>query len=147
MPGTRRYEILFILDAGLEDAASNEKIDKVTAIIKDGGGEVVSIDKWGRRELAYEIDKKRMGFYALIQFEGSKPILDELDRLLKLDEAFLRYLTTRTIEKGAPAQREERGEGETGDDAEPPPAPAEPEPEPEAESTPVKEVDGFGAIT
>lgn len=163
MSTTTSYEILFILDAGLEDVALRESIGKVTGIIKEGGGEVVNVNQWGRREMAYEVERKRMGYYVLIDFRGSKPILDELDKNLKLDDNFLRHLVTRKLKQPASkeAGAEETPRAGVADTGRTAPGPAsgggspvaegEPEgevkSEDEGESTTVKEVDGFGAIT
>lgn len=89
----RVYETTFIVNAALEDQDIDTVITKVTNYIENNGGTVVEIDKWGRRRLAYPINKKYNGYYVHIVFEtmpGSVPILE---RFLVLEDTVLRHLT------------------------------------------------------
>ena len=88
-----KYETTFILEPGLEEARVNEEIEKVTQWIKDLGGEVFDVQRWGKRRFAYEIGRKRDGIYTLMMYEGPGPIVKELERRLKLNEAVIRTLT------------------------------------------------------
>ena len=89
----REYEIVVILDPTTDEAKATERVDKVSAMITDGGGEIVRVERWGRRKLAYEINKRRDGIYFLVRFLADPPVLTELDHRLKLDEAVLRTMT------------------------------------------------------
>jgi len=86
------YETLFIVDPEIGDG----EIDKTTEIVRDvitsGGGTILKIDKWGRRQLAYEIQKKRDGFYVLMYFQAPTEVLLELNRRYKLTDTILRNL-------------------------------------------------------
>ncbi len=89
----REYETVVVLDAGLDESKVDEELGNVERIIKEGEGEVLDVQKWGRRRLAYEIDKKREGIYALVRYQSASPVVTELDRRFKLNEVLLRHLT------------------------------------------------------
>ena len=86
----RRYEMMIILDPGLEEHTIQPSLDQFLTVIRDGGGSVDKVDVWGRRRLAYEIDKKSEGIYAVIDMNAEPGTVRELDRQLGLNEAVLR---------------------------------------------------------
>lgn len=88
----RRYECIFILDPALEETAVSEKAKQFSGIITTRKGEVHSMDHWGKRRLAYEIDKRQEGIYTLLKFSGDKEILAELSRIFRFDDKVLRHL-------------------------------------------------------
>ena len=88
----RQYEGVFILDNALEDTEIDSALARLESLITSAGGKLDSTDKWGRRRLAYEIRKRKEGFYALMNFELPALEVRELDRKLRLDEHFLRFL-------------------------------------------------------
>lgn len=88
-----KYETTFILEPGLEETRIVEQVDKVQNWIRDMGGEVLEVQRWGKRRLAYEIHRKRDGIYTLLLYQGPGTIVKELERRLKLDETVLRTLT------------------------------------------------------
>jgi small subunit ribosomal protein S6 len=88
-----KYETTFILDPGLDEAQVNEEVDKVSQWIKGMGGEVLEVQRWGKRRLAYEINRRRDGIYTLLLYQGPGTIVKELDRKFHLDESVLRSLT------------------------------------------------------
>ncbi len=88
-----KYETTFILEPGFDESRVNEEIDKVCQWIKDLGGEVLDVQRWGKRRLAYEIHKKRDGIYTFIMHQGSGGLIRELERRLRLDESVMRMLT------------------------------------------------------
>ena len=90
----KAYEIIFILKPELDEEATAGAVEKFTALISNNGGEVVSVDKWGKRRLAYEIDDRREGFYTLVNFNGEAATVKELERVLKITDEVLRYLIT-----------------------------------------------------
>ena len=99
------YEILLLLDPELAEARQDELIARVRGLVEKSGGTWRSHDAWGRRRLAYEIAKKPEGVYHLVVFESSGETLDEISRVLKIDDGVLRHLATRHIEgsrTGAP---------------------------------------------
>ncbi|KPK76423.1 MAG: hypothetical protein AMJ89_04175 [candidate division Zixibacteria bacterium SM23_73] len=97
-----RYETVFVLDPSLDDKTIQKEIKKVEALITDHKGEVLQINKWGKRRLAYPIKKKHEGFYTLILFEGEGKIPKELERAYNLNEFCLRYLTLIAEEEKGP---------------------------------------------
>ena len=86
----RRYEMMIILDPGLEENTIQPSLDQFLTVIRDGGGSVDKVDVWGRRRLAYDIDKKSEGIYAVIDMLAEPDTVRELDRQLSLNEAVLR---------------------------------------------------------
>jgi small subunit ribosomal protein S6 len=92
------YEILLMLDADLPEERHNEIIARARELVEKGGGTWVGHDPWGRRKLAYEINKKTDGVYHLLQFDAEPETLDELTRILKITDGVMRHLATRRIE-------------------------------------------------
>ena len=92
------YEILLMLDPEGAEAHQDELIARVRELVEKGGGTWRSHDAWGRRRLAYEIAKKPEGVYHLVVFECSAETLDEISRVLKIDDGVMRHLATRHIE-------------------------------------------------
>ncbi len=86
------YETLFIIDRDLDESEINKTIESVQDVITTGGGNVLKVDIWGRRQLAYMIQKKQDGFYVLIYFEAPASLIVEMNRRYKLADAVLRYL-------------------------------------------------------
>lgn len=86
----RRYEMMIILDPSLEEQTVHPSLDQFLTVVKSGGGSVDKVDVWGRRRLAYEIDKKTDGIYAVIDMLAEPDTVRELDRQLGLNEAVLR---------------------------------------------------------
>ncbi|SNS97369.1 small subunit ribosomal protein S6 [Micrococcales bacterium KH10] len=86
----RQYEIMVILDPGVEERTVAPSLDKYLSVITKEGGTVDNIDIWGRRRLAYDINKKSEGFYAVVDFSSTPATAKELDRQLGLNEAVLR---------------------------------------------------------
>ncbi len=92
------YELMFILDPALEDAAKEETIEAVKGIIQTEG-EVGNVDVWGMRKLAYLIQKKSEGYYVVIQFKAQPTLPGELDRRLKISDNVMRHLIINLDEK------------------------------------------------
>jgi len=86
----RHYELMVILDPDLEERTVAPSLDKFLNVIRQGGGTVDNVDIWGRRRLAYDIDKKSEGIYAVINMNAEPSVAQELDRQLGLNEAVLR---------------------------------------------------------
>lgn len=87
------YETTFILEPGLDENRVNEEIDKVSHWIKDMGGEVLEVQRWGKRRLSYEIHRKRDGIYTMIMHDSPNTVVREVERRLGLNEAVLRLLS------------------------------------------------------
>ena len=95
-----RYEMIYIIDADLEEAARKELIEKVSALIANNGGEIEKVDEtWGKRRLAYAIDYKTEGWYVLVTFKAPAELPRELERNLQINENVLRYLVVKLVEK------------------------------------------------
>ena len=86
----RHYELMVILDPDLEERTVAPSLDKFLNVIRQGGGTVDNVDIWGRRRLAYDINKKSEGIYAVINLNAVPEVAQELDRQLGLNEAVLR---------------------------------------------------------
>jgi len=86
----RRYELMVILDPDLEERTVAPSLDKFLNVVRKGGGTVENVDIWGRRRLAYEINKKAEGIYAVVDMTTDPDVAKELDRQLNLNEAVLR---------------------------------------------------------
>ena len=100
-----RYEMIYIIDADLEEAARKELIEKVSALITNNGGEIEKVDEtWGKRRLAYAIDYKTEGWYVLVNFKAPVELPRELERNLQINENVLRYLVIKLVDQ---AGREE----------------------------------------
>lgn len=88
-----KYETTFILEPGLDENKVNEEVDKVSVWIKDLSGEVLEVQRWGKRRLAYEINRKRDGIYTMVLYQGGGPLVKEVERRLRLNESVMRLLT------------------------------------------------------
>jgi small subunit ribosomal protein S6 len=91
------YEILLMLDPEQAVARQDEIVARAREQVEQGGGTWQSHDAWGRRRLAYPIAKKEEGVYHLLVFDADGPTLDEVSRVLKIDDAVLRHMATRHI--------------------------------------------------
>ena len=86
----RHYEVMVILDPELDERTVAPSLDTFLNVIKNDGGSVEKVDIWGRRRLAYEINKKAEGIYAVIDLNAEPASVIELDRQLNLNESVLR---------------------------------------------------------
>ena len=84
------YELMFIADPEMDDNGLKKLTDQHMEIVTKEGGSVDNIDIWGRRKLAYEIDGKNEGSYAVVNYTAEPATSDELDRLLNLNESIIR---------------------------------------------------------
>ena len=92
------YELMFIVDSTLEDSAKEQAVETVKGIIADNG-EIVKADIWGMKRLAYPINKKNEGYYALVEFKADKDFPKELDRRLKISDNIIRHMIINKDEK------------------------------------------------
>ncbi len=91
----RKYETMFIITPDLDKDATEDKVEKFSDLIEDNDGELINVDKWGTKELAYEIDDHTAGYYTVINFKAVPATVEELERVYKLDGGILRYLILR----------------------------------------------------
>ena len=87
---------MVIVDPGADEAALGQAVDRVTKIITDNQGTPGTVDHWGKRKLAHEIDKKAEGQYFIVPFQAEPTALTELDRVLSLADEVLRFKIVRT---------------------------------------------------
>ena len=95
---THQYELMVILDPEIDERTVAPSLDKFLGVIRNDGGTIDKVDVWGRRRLAYEINKKSEGIYAVVNFTSSPEATKELDRQLKLSEAVMRTKVLRAEE-------------------------------------------------
>ena len=86
----RAYEVMVILDPNLEERTVAPSLDTYLNVVRKDGGSVDNVDVWGRRRLAYEIDKNAEGIYAVVSLQAEPATVKELDRQLTLNESVLR---------------------------------------------------------
>ncbi len=91
----RDYELVFIIHPDLEDEERVVLVESVQDWVQAAGGQVIKVDYWGRRKLAYEIRKLKEGFYVLMNLQLPADGARELERRLQISEQILRYLTVR----------------------------------------------------
>ncbi len=135
------YETIFILDSLMPPKEIDAAIERFSSIITSNGGKVRKVDKWGKRRLAYEIEKKQYGFYGAIEFEGEGNIPKELENEYNFNDKVLRYLTYRYDKRKLKAMAmEAEKEARNAAPQASAPAPKEEQPAPtkeeKAESTP-----------
>ena len=90
----RSYELMFIVHPDVEESAFNELVEKVNGWIKDSGGEVEKVDLWGKRKMAYPIQKQNEGQYVLMNTQLDPNFCSELEHNLGLQETVMRFLIT-----------------------------------------------------
>ncbi|WP_353815056.1 30S ribosomal protein S6 [Agromyces sp. SYSU T00266] len=93
-----QYELMVILDPSIDERTVAPSLDKFLNVIRKDGGTVDNVDIWGKRRLAYEIDKKSEGIYAVVDFTAESATTNELDRQLNLSEAVMRTKVLRAEE-------------------------------------------------
>lgn len=91
----KRYEVIVIVKSDLTEEDITALIERCQAIITDRKGVIAKVDKWGKRRLAYEINKQKDGFYFLVDFAGDGPIVTELERNFKIDDRILKFMTVK----------------------------------------------------
>jgi len=90
----RPYETLFFTEPDVSDEAIDQLVGKVEGAITRYGGEVEKVNRWGKRQLAYQVEKFSEGYYILIDFKGTPEVLKELERFYLINQNVLRFLTT-----------------------------------------------------
>jgi len=95
----RKYETIFIINPDLSEEDSKGVIEKVRGLVEDLQGEVLKIEEWGKKRLAYEVKKMSKGLFVILHFTGTIQVLSELERNLRLMDAVLKYQTVRLDEK------------------------------------------------
>ena len=112
----RRYELMLVLRPDVADDRAQAVIDRTTRQISAGGGQIVKVAPWGRRRLAYPIDRYREGSYHIVLFESPPESIIEMERGLLITEDVLRHLVTRVERPVKAARRDDSGEEIVDDD-------------------------------
>lgn len=93
------YETTFIVNASIDDEQIENTVKQIEDLIAKNGGEILAVDRLGRRRLSYPIAKKHQGFYTCIEFMAEGRLVDKIERFYQLDENVLRYLTLQLSKK------------------------------------------------
>lgn len=136
----KQYETTFIVNASLDDPQIEGVISRVQEVVTRNGGTVTAINKWGRKRLAYSINKKTNGFYVNMELEAPGTMLTALDRAYQLDEMILRHLTI-LLDRKALAARQAAAVAAAAAAA------AALNPQPEAAPVPTREPQATGTVT
>jgi small subunit ribosomal protein S6 len=91
----RHYETTFILRPNLGEEQFTEIIDRTVGIITGDGGAIITLDRWGIKRLAYEINREVQGYYVYLNFAAPGKTVDEIERIFRIDDRVLRYLTVK----------------------------------------------------
>ena len=103
---TRQYEAVYVFDSSLEDAAITDKLGRFHSLL--GNPEDLTLNHWGRRQLAYPIGRRESGYYVIARFGAETTALPEYERAIKLEDGIIRHLITLyEHEVGAPPMSEE----------------------------------------
>lgn len=94
-----KYELAVVLNARLEDDDRTAALDKVKALIERFGGQITNVDEWGKKRLAYEIQKMREAYYYFIQFDAESTAPIEIENRIRIMDSVIRYLIVRADEK------------------------------------------------
>jgi small subunit ribosomal protein S6 len=107
----KNYETVFILNPVLSDDQMKDTVEKFVKVLKKGKADVINVEQWGLRKLAYPIQHKSTGFYNLIEFSASPELVNTLETEYRRDESVMRFLTT-VLDKHAVVYNERRRKGE-----------------------------------
>lgn len=112
-PGTQReYETIYIVRPNQTNDQVSELNQKVKGIIENNGGKVLKVDNWGKRKLAYEVQKERRGIYLYWQYLANPDLITEFERQLRLTDSVIRHLTTKINEDVDPSARPSEADAE-----------------------------------
>ena len=89
----KRYETFIIVDPDVSDDSRNQFLDRLKTVITDQKGILVLVDEWGSRKLAYEIKKKSRGYYVRLDYCGTGTLVEELERIFRIDDRIMKYMT------------------------------------------------------
>lgn len=89
----RKYETIFISNSDLQEKRQKELFEKAQAVVTQKDGVIIDFDVWGNKKLAYEIKKKSHGTYVCMSYGGNGTVVDELERIFRLDDNILKFMT------------------------------------------------------
>jgi small subunit ribosomal protein S6 len=124
-----QYELTYVISGVVQQNQVDDIVRKVNHLVENNGGDVLEVDEWGNQRLAYEIDRKRSGYYVNMYFKAPGTLIERLERELQINDDVLRYLTLRMDAKmkrhyekrkqreaQADAEEEESSDEEAGDE-------------------------------
>jgi small subunit ribosomal protein S6 len=94
----RKYEVMYIVNASLEDAKRQEVIESMHGIVTNGGGKIVNVDEWGVKEFAYRIEDMTKGYYMVVTFEADNETVKEFERLMRINASIVRFMIVKQDE-------------------------------------------------
>lgn len=115
----REYETVFVLHPNYEEKEFEAEIEALSDMITASGGNIVEIDRWGRRRLAYDIKKVHEGIYTLLRYNSEPGVLKEIERRFRMNERMLRYMTVISEGSLAPPRAEGGSDGPGTDERSP----------------------------
>ncbi len=95
----RTYEMMTIFHPELDASAQEESVKKIEKLIKDNSGNIDSVDHWGKKRLAYEINHIKEGQYSIFNFAGTAGTVDEVSRVLKISDDVVRFMIVKRPDK------------------------------------------------
>ena len=103
-----KYEVMYIINAGVEDDKRAALIESLNGIITREGGKVVNVNEWGMRDFAYRIDDMTKGYYVVVNFEADNAGVKEFDRLMRINPNVVRFLIVNMdeVKEDKPAAKE-----------------------------------------
>lgn len=114
----KHYETVFILNPVLSEDQMKDTVEKFVKVLKKAKADVVNVEQWGLKKLAYPIQHKSTGFYNLVEFTAEPTVIDTLETEYRRDESVMRFLTT-ALDKHAVTYNERRRKGEFKKDRKP----------------------------
>ncbi len=93
------YEKILIINPSLEDSAAEEIVEKIKGIITQQSGEIIKIDNWGRRKLAYELNKQQKGNYVMLHFKAPSPTILEIEKYCKMVDSIIKFMVIKITKK------------------------------------------------
>jgi small subunit ribosomal protein S6 len=121
----RQYETTFLVDSHIPNEQIEACVTKYAQLIEKNNGKIKLLDRWGKRRLAYELDKKQYAFYVYVRFEGDGALCQELKRAFNLDDAVMRFLTIQLPKSALKEEAQKRSQAQAQEAA----------PAPEADAT------------
>lgn len=107
----RNYETVFILTPVLSDVQMKDTVDKFVNLLKELGADVINVENWGLKKMAYTIEKKTTGFYVMVEFKADPTLIHKFEVEFRRDEKVMRFLTT-VLDKHSIVYAERRRKGE-----------------------------------
>ena len=105
----KAYETVFITDPDIPEEDLDKITERLTGIVDNFNGKIIGVTKWGKKKLAYRIKKRTKGYYFVLNYLGNRALTTELERVLKLDDRILKYLTLKADEDAELDSGEEKG--------------------------------------